>query len=313
MKRGIFVQLAQGYCLSFTKIVAGFVMWLAPFQLALGQESSKSNTDRNFSLLEGRGVPVCDAYLELLNKSKFEISPFCGRPHEGSVNGFQHVEGYFMTLEEAQPLFTKVWEFMRFGDQNHIERFFYPNATSPKLAHWSTEATDQHTLARDLKSHWTSVWAFAAPIDINNDGVPLEVIIWQGHGATGTGSRCGSDNAFGPWESSYVNQRAFVLTFDGKSIDESQTRLIFGASPREAQSADPQLPGGSVKSGPGAFRPLADSIGVFKFENSYYIESENRPQDKYGVPAPVHVLLRERGSIRNVCTLNPEAVPIPKN
>lgn len=51
----------------------------------------------------------------------------------------------------------------------------------------------------------------------------------------------------------------------------------------------------------------------FKFEGSYYIETEGRAEDKYGGPDPVRVLLREHGSTKQVCTLNPESVPIPQD
>src|SRR4029077_18977234 len=93
----------------------------------LAQEGSGSEHDRNFSLLEGHGIPVCEAYLELLNKTKFEVTPFCGRPDEGPVKGFEHLDGHFMNVEEIMPLFTKVWEFVRFGDQTHAEKFFHPS------------------------------------------------------------------------------------------------------------------------------------------------------------------------------------------
>ena len=83
-------------------------MWLAPLQFSFAQEGSNSDTDRNFSLKEGRGVPVCEAYLELLNRTKFEVTPFCGRPSEGPVKGFEHLDGHSMKQEEIWPLFTKV-------------------------------------------------------------------------------------------------------------------------------------------------------------------------------------------------------------
>lgn len=134
----------------------------------------------------------------------------------------------------------------RFGDQGRTEKFFYPNS-DPKLAYWSTDVTSQHSLALGLKNGWLSVWSFSAPVDINNDGTPLNVIIWQGYGATGVGKMCGTDYAGSTWQLSYINQRAFVLTADRKSIDETQTRLVFGAPRGVPRSVDPQLPGDAVR------------------------------------------------------------------
>ena len=71
------------------------------------------------------------------------------------------------------------------------------------------------------------------------------------------------------------------------------------------------MPTGSVERGSKAFRPLADSIGIFKYEGRYYIETEDRPPFKDDDLPPVHVLLREHGSARQMCTLKPVSVPIP--
>jgi hypothetical protein len=311
MKRAILGRTSHGYCLTLTMVVAVIVMWLVSAQLSFGQEASNSDTDRNFSLLEGHGVPVCDAYLELLNKTKFEVTPFCGRPEEGSAKGFEHLDGHFMNLKEIEPLFTPVWEFMRFGDQHHVEKFFYPGTVTRK-PRWSTDAGSPDDINLALVSGWTYVWRYAAPIDINNDGSMLNVITWQGYGSTGAGSRCGSDYAYGAWDSSFVDQRAFILNKDGNAIDENQTRSVFGA-PAEApqRHGDRQLPGGQVPAVAKPFRPLADSIGIFKYESRFYIETQNRPAYRGAELPPVHVYLREHGSARKVCTLRPESVPAP--
>jgi hypothetical protein len=55
---------------------------------SVAEEHSDHDSDQSFSLQQGHGVPVCEAYLELLNQTKFTETPFCGRPEEGSVKGF---------------------------------------------------------------------------------------------------------------------------------------------------------------------------------------------------------------------------------
>ena len=311
MLREISARSRRKHRFSLGWAAAFMAMWLVGGPSCFGQEGPNSDTDRNFSLQEGHGVPVCEAYLELLNKTKFEVTPFCGRPHEGLVKGFEHLDGHAMRQEEIWPLFTKVWEFMHFGDQNHKERFYYPNNVSPQLAYWSSDATSRDTIDLDLSNGWMYVWAFSPSIDINNDGAPLSIITWQGYGATEAAVRCGSDYASRSWDISYINQAAFVLSADGKSIDENKTRLIFGVSPDAKEPAVQQAPAGNSKSAAKAFKPLADSIGVFKYEGRYYIETEGRPAFKDDDLPPVHVLLREHGSARRVCTLKPVSVPMP--
>jgi len=179
MNREIFAPRRHDHRYTLARAAAVIALSLVPFQFSFSQEARDSDTEPNFSLQEGRGVPVCEAYLELLNKTKFEVTPFCGRPSEGPVKGFEHLDGHFMKEEEIWPLFTKVWEYMRFGDQNHSEKYYYPPTDNPPTAaHWSTEATSHASLALSLRHHWMNVWAYTTPIDINNDGTGLSIMCW---------------------------------------------------------------------------------------------------------------------------------------
>lgn len=293
---------------------AVIVIGLVPLQRSYGAKNPDPDSDQNFSMLQGHGVPVCEAYLELLNQTKFEVTPFCGRPDEGPVKGFEHLEGHFLSLEEIVPLFTKVWEFTRFDDQHHVQKFAHPNS-DPKKSYWSTDPESGESLASSLRLGWMSVWSFAAPLDVNNNGSPVNVITWQGYGVTGTGARCGSVTGRLPWIDRYINQHAFVLGADSKSIDEDQTRLIFGAPTGQARGPMPaQVQGDTVPPGAKPFRPLADSIGIFKYEGRYYIETEDRPEsnDAAALP-PIRVFLREGGRTRQVCALSPQSVPVPED
>ena len=303
----------SGSSLARATVAVAIVMCLIPSLFCFAQGVSNSNAERNFSLRQGHGTPVCEAYLELLNRTKFEVTPFCGRPEEGAVKGFEHLEGHYMKLEEVWPLFTEVWEFMRFGDQHHVEKFFYPSSISPKLSHWSTDATTRDIIAQNLSYGWMSVWVYASPVDVNNDGSALKVITWQGYGATGTGARCGDDYATHPWTDSYISTRAFVLTDDGKALDENKTRLIFGAPAGAVRGVDPQLPSGSAPAGPLAFKPLADSVGIFEYEGRYYIETEDRPKSKDAGLPPINVFVRENGNTKQMCRFYPESVPVPQD
>jgi len=80
-----------------------------------------------------------------------------------------------------------------------------------------------------------------------------------------------------PWNAAYSHQRAFVLT-------AARTKH---------------------------FRPLADSIGIFKYEGRFYIETEDQPMEKVDAQPPVHVFLREGAGTRQVCSLQPVSVPVP--
>jgi len=278
------------------------------------EESPSKIGENQFTMIKGRGVPVCEAYLELLNKTLFERTPFCGRPDTGPAP-FAPLERRDLGVNEMLPLFNYVWEFMRFNDQHHVEKFFYSNV-DPSKSYWSTDATTREAIGQAVGRGWTHVWTYSKPIDIANDGNAMPLLIWQGYGAAGSGAACGGDYASGAWDDTYTQQRVFVLTADGKEIDESQTRAIFGIaakrSSRESAAAQPpaHIPG--MPPGAKPFIALSDSIGIFGYDNRYYIQTENKPKARGESPPAVEVLLRDTGHTKKVCAFRPQSVPIPE-
>jgi hypothetical protein len=75
--------------------------WLASSSLAPQKKLSAQPPSRNddytgenvrrypFKLTKGRGIPVCEAYLQRLNSTLYSTPPFCGRPENNSVPGFE--------------------------------------------------------------------------------------------------------------------------------------------------------------------------------------------------------------------------------
>jgi hypothetical protein len=314
MKHGLLKRFAQ------LAAVATSAPWLDCFMVAIavvtlsalpiisfGDEPSGQGDDKQFALTNGKGVPVCEAYLDLLNRTPLERTPFCGRPENGPAP-FVHLERRDVGIDEILPLFNYVFEFMRFNDQHHVEKFFRPN-DDPKKSYWSTDATTPEVIGQVLGFHWMHVWSYDTPIDIANDGKPVRVLIWQGYGASGSGASCGVDYAAGPWYGTYTEQRAFVLNADGKTIDEPQTRAIFGmvGDPASKGRGEAGLPPGAT-----SFAPMADSIGIFGYDGRYYIQIENKPAARGLPPPPVEVLLREHGNTSKVCAYRPLNVPIPE-
>ncbi len=265
--------------------------------VACADEHPNQGGAKRFSLIKGRGVAVCDAYLKVLNRTNFKLTPFCGRPEDGPVPGFVHLQRRDLTAEQIQPLFNDVYEFMRFDDEFHVETFF----------HMPLEL-----VAQDLRFNWIHVWTYSAPVDIANDGAPANVLIWQGYGAERDGAICGIPNdrdSDRPW---YIDQRAFVLSPDGKTIDAQKTREIFGAAGEASATYRAKRPHGNspfLPRGANPFRPLADTIGIFGYEGAYYIQTENKPTSKCAALPPVRVLLREHGRTRQMCAFRPESVP----
>ena len=57
-----------------------------------------------FRLLAGRGTPVCDAYLQRLNRTLFTRPAYCGRPENDSVPGFEWLQRIAVPTSEVNRL-----------------------------------------------------------------------------------------------------------------------------------------------------------------------------------------------------------------
>ena len=263
-------------------------------------------TDKNFTLVHGDGAAVCDAYLQVLNQSHFDVTPFCGRPDNGP--GFMLLKRQYWGVEQIFQLAPHVYGFMVFDNQSHLGRWFSPNPDNPNKPLVTTNPETQDSISDSLHRNWMRMWSYEEPIDIENDGSPRNVLIWQDGGA-----QCGSDYADHPWTVPYVPQQALIINSDGKTIDERLTRAIFGvpeeSSPTRSLRRPKYIPGVAYDASP--FKPLAESIGIFGYRGRYYINTENRPKTQGGPLPPVIVYLRERNRTAKVCAFRPENVPVP--
>lgn len=258
---------------------------------------------------QAQDLGVCDAYQQLLKQTKFQRTPFCGRPSDGDVPGFTPLKRDYWDVEKVWPIFTHVYEFMLFDDQFHVQTFASRNPADPNKPHVSAYPITKDGMASFLQMNWMKVWNYAQPIDVENNGSPLNVLVWQGYGVVNQYAQtCGVVYDGHPWSDQYVAQQTFIISPDGKTIDEQRTRALFGApeesSPARATrkpSNDPFLPPGATP-----FEPLADSIGIFEYHGRVYIETENRPKTEDAPLSPVVIYMRERGHTSQVCSIHLE-------
>jgi hypothetical protein len=76
MRRHLYTDSRHNLYIAFAIAAVVIVMWLIPLRRSFAQGASSRDGERNFSLREGQGVAVCEAYLELLNQTKFKVTPF---------------------------------------------------------------------------------------------------------------------------------------------------------------------------------------------------------------------------------------------
>ncbi len=256
--------------------------------------TSAAGTDRRrFRLVAGRRVPVCEAYLQRLNQTRFyrdppgvPSSPFCGRPESDAVPGFSRLTRVPLAAEEVNSMINPVYNF----------------------THGTTFEDSQPVAeAQGMLNHELFVWRYRPAIDVDNDGTGDDVIVWQGQGAgAGTGG-CGE---YGvpptPQVALRQAQLAYVLTPNGKQVDVTRTIALFG-HPIQAYSITDAK--GRVTTATPHFRPIGTSIGIFKYRHLYYFDSffdiwgdfADQRRDRPALANNLGVFLRRDGKTRQIC------------
>lgn len=217
-----------------------------------------------FALTRGRGVPVCEAYLQRLNQSQFKYPAYCGRPEDDQVPGFQRLNRISVSNEEVKkqadlvaaitsPISGIDWR--DFDEMNSNGGVF-------------TGTPYPFTLPRFTGSY--STWGYDPPIDIDNDGSAEKVIIWNLDSDSspfcGRGERSELEQERSP-------QIPLVMTSDGSTIDQASTIRIFG----HPDGGYVMVPGTVGRNGPVRFlksyRVIGSSYGVFRYRKLYYFDT----------------------------------------
>jgi hypothetical protein len=283
----------------FTLLIAASV---SP-SISAQQAGSADETIYRFKLTKGAGAQVCDAYLERLNTTQYKSPPYCDRPENDTVPGFTKLNRAPLAAEEVQVLFPRIQGFTWNRNQDSHD---LGNAAKVLLGMPLPQddlSTVKGNLAWGLK-----VWRYDPAIDIDNDNVPDNIIVWHGIGASNSSGVCGGGDASykGPEEVKlHQAQIAYLLTRSNDRIDVFNTMTIFGH------------PSGSyvlsTKGGRGTpssrFRPIGPSIGIFKYEDLYYFDTffdssgdfENKRKKQVGLNNTLAVFLRNERKTQQLC------------
>lgn len=190
-----------------------------------------------FWLTYGKGVKVCEAYLERLNQSSYEHHPKCDRPENDEVPGFRALNRVKLNAEELQLFWAPVYSFL------HSGRPSWPR----------TEETDRRVRS---EMEYFPVFRIHPSVDIDNDGVADPIVIW----------RSGNCAPLGPLQMmDYWASIPIVLNIAGDGPDVERTRQLIGHP-----SGGYRLSSGKMAS---TFRPIGRHIGIFEFERTYYMDT----------------------------------------
>jgi hypothetical protein len=255
----------------------------------------------NVQLVKGRGVPVCEAYLQRIHQTLFYEPPFCGRPDNDQVPGFAHLR--------AVPL-----------SPMQVNRFSVSQANlEAQLSLHYTERPDAMELAASAETKFVyldtggiiaavpknanvSVWRYEPPADIDNDGIPDNIVMWRSSGPP-IWTPCGlvpfSDS--GRQSGGPVT---YVLSADSASIDVAKTVALFG---------DPRMQGpeNQAWTPAGEYHPVGYSMGIFQYQGEYYFDafvdheitnSKSRRREFY--QQRLYVFRRSAGKLERMCAFD---------
>lgn len=286
----------------FAALISAFVGTLTPMKVGAEGGDSQPRPQYHFDLTKGVGTAVCDAYLKRLNTTDYTSPPYCDRPEQTTVPGFTPLHRVALTAEEVYDLSPRVNQFMGLGHQGSKEEDEAWEAKRKSLGLAPTRTLE--AVKQLLQRGQTRVWRYDPPTDINNDGTPDNIVVWQGTPVSHFLGVCGVVASLGPDAQLYDRQSqvVFVLAPSNDRLDIPKTRTIFGHP-----SGGYRLPDGTLST---KFRPIGETIGIFEYQDHYYFDTffDNTWGDfhnkRVGDPKLANTLgvfLRQHSETKQIC------------
>jgi hypothetical protein len=229
--------------LSDTGVTIG---WVDARQLATippppSDGAEQDSRNYQFTMTKGLRRPVCEAYLQRLNQTRFVFRPSCGRPEFDGVPGFTHLRRLWLTTAEVNRVYNDLLNFRN-------------DLSSPIPDQRMTNADGTVAMVPPPGDFPADVrfdtWRVEGGFDVENDGHPEDVVMWS-NGSRGGGT-CGIDSAH---TASYYG---LILSPSGYRVDRQRTIEVFE---REHVS---RLDGHS---------PVGVSMGLFQYRGKTYFDT----------------------------------------
>jgi hypothetical protein len=284
--------------------------WVATASLrdatASGVSEAVGQAHYKFSLKEGVELPVCEAFLQRINRTTYVVPPYCkwNVPFDEATPGFRLIPRRPMSAEELWALIGNGYYFLLSQEPNARTSALRRYDQSGQLQYDPdyTLASVEELMARVSRSGMGIIpWLYAG-LDVENDGKPVDVMLWEGGIVTHAVCFEGWDPAQTPGSSRH-QAYAFILNAQHSDLDYAKTRAAFG-------SAHNSAPGHQ-------FVPIGDDIDFFAYRNVVYFDSFLAVSDREkstGLPNrdgynTLGVFQRSNGVTRPMCKYESSADP----
>ena len=244
-----------------------------------------------FTLIKGAGVDMCEAYLTRLRKTYFERLPYCGRPENDDVPGFEKLNRVELSAEEIYPLYYRIRGFLN-GDQYRYDK--QDRAGTTDVLRPENKEREIGYIKGNINNRDIGAYRYDPAVDFDNNQVPDNLLVWKEY-------RCGSydGNNPGPTRGSTI---VLVLAEDSRSIDETVTKKLIG----HPLGGYPE-PDGKVFYD--KYRPVGECMGLFRYKGVTYFDTffdpwgdfEGKRKDKPNITETLGVFKREKGQTKQAC------------
>lgn len=257
-----------------------------------------------FSLVEG-SADVCPAYVSRLNQSEFSTYPICDRPEDDHVAGFEKLNRVPLSVEEVERLYDTAVGLIRRGDPDYFRRSREQRGLSPSRSDGPEFARENQS--RVSRGDVPLFYRFDPEIDIDNDGVADDVVIWKQTGVT-----CGSLSARAGYSGPIFSETHLLILDANGDVDVQRTKELLGhpggesVTYRDEQGREQTLDFSRLR-----FRTIGNSNGVFAYRGRYYYDTfygstgdfNNQRVGLSGITHVIAVLAHSDGETKLMCEI----------
>jgi len=147
--------------------------------VAIAVDALRGDAPLDLMLIEGTECPICAAYLRHLNQAELETPLVCGRPLSGSSEGIEELSRVFLSAEEIYPIYSKVTNFLRRGNQDFTRRSYNARTKSFETISSPLPRSEQDAIESIRRSIGTSqrsmeyLWQFVDLCRVAQRHAPL--------------------------------------------------------------------------------------------------------------------------------------------
>lgn len=288
---------------SYFKLILAILGLIFCFSLFVSEGGAEEETRRirtepgyhTFILTKGKGVDVCEAYLKRLNKTWFDRLPFCDRPENTDVPGFEKLNRVALTPEEIYPIYYRITDYIYTGDQYIHDK----QSAAGKTDVLRPENKEREIFFIKQAMEWQRLGAYRydPPIDFDNDQKPDNLLVWKQSGFS-----CGSIHEEYGLFPELGRIIVFILGPGSLFVDEKNTKTLIG----HPIGGYPEPDGKGFYEG---FRPVGDSMGIFRYKEITYFDTffdtwgdfEGKRGEDPNIWRILGVFKREKGQTKQVC------------